>query len=203
MALSDIEVRNAKPGVKAAKLFDGRGLHLVVTPAGGKLWRLKYRVAGKEKLLSLGAYPAVTLAAARRAVDRARDELAAGRDPALEKRRGKEKARGDAGNTFAAIAAEYIDRRKADGARPYSASTVAKAKWFAELLHPTIGHMPVASIEPADILAALRKWSARAISRRPGGACNSRVACCAMPSPLRGSPAIPAGTSRARFPRRA
>jgi hypothetical protein len=57
MALSDVEIRNAKPGNKPAKLFDGRGLHLLVTPAGSKLWRLKYRVAGKEKLLSLGLTP--------------------------------------------------------------------------------------------------------------------------------------------------
>ena len=157
MALSDVEIRNAKPGEKPVKLFDGRGLHLVVTPAGGKLWRLKYRVSGKEKLLSLGAYPAIKLADARKAAGKALEEIAAGGDPALEKRRAKARAKGDAGNTFAAVAREYIDKRKADGVRPYSAATATKAEWFAELLRPAIGHMPVASIEPADILAALRK----------------------------------------------
>jgi len=161
MALSDVEIRGAKPGAKPAKLFDGKGLHLVVTPAGGKLWRLKYRVSGKEKLLSLGAYPAMSLAAARKAADKARDDLANGSDPALEKRRSKARAKGDVGNTFAAIAAEFIKMRKADGARPYSAATATKAEWFAELLAPSIGHMPVASIQPGDILAGLRKIEAK------------------------------------------
>lgn len=157
MALSDIQIRNAKAGPKPSKLFDGGGLHLVVTPAGGKLWRLKYRVAGKEKLLSLAAYPDMTLAAARQARDEARKAIAAGRDPSLEKRRAKAKAKAGADDTFAAIAAEYIDKRKRDGDRPYSPATVVKAEWFAELLAPAIGTLPVASIEPGDILAALRK----------------------------------------------
>jgi integrase len=157
MALSDVQIRSAKPGAKPYKLFDGRGLHLAVTPAGGKLWRLKYRHAGKEKLLSLGAYPAMPLAAARKAADAARSAMAAGVDPSLEKRRTKARAKQGAGDTFAAIAAEYIDKRKRDGARPYSPATTVKAEWFAALLDPAIGHMPVASIEPLDILAALQK----------------------------------------------
>ena len=157
MALSDVEIRTAKPTGKPFKLADGRGLHLVVTPAGGKLWRLKYRAVGKEKLLSLGTYPAMTLAAARKMADKARDDLLAGLDPALEKKRSKARAKGDVGNTFAAIANEYIAMRKADGARPYAAATAAKAEWFAELLSLSIGQMPVASIQPGDILSALRR----------------------------------------------
>ncbi len=157
MALSDVQIRNAKPGARPYKLFDGGGLHLAVTPSGGKLWRLKYRHAGKEKLLSLGAYPAMPLAAARKAADAARSDMAAGVDPSLEKRRAKAKAKQGADNTFAAIAAEYIDKRKRDGSRPYSPATARKAEWFAELLAPAIGHMPVASIAPLDILAPLQK----------------------------------------------
>lgn len=157
MALSDVQIRNAKPAAKPVKLADGHGLHLVVTPAGGKLWRLKYRVVGKEKLLSLGAYPAVTLAAARKVADKARDDLRAGIDPGQEKQRAKARAKGDVGNTFAAIAGEYIAMRKTDGARAYAAATATKAEWFAELLSPSIGQMPVASIQPGDVLAALRK----------------------------------------------
>ena len=65
MPLTDTAVRNAKPGTKPAKLFDERGLFLIVTPAGGKWWRLKYRFDNKEKLLSLGVYPDVSLKAAR------------------------------------------------------------------------------------------------------------------------------------------
>jgi len=66
--LSDTEVKNAKPAPKEAKLFDGGGLFLLVTPAGGKLWQFKYRFGGKEKKLSFGAYPAVSLADAREAL---------------------------------------------------------------------------------------------------------------------------------------
>ena len=65
MALTDKAARSAKPGAKAVKLFDGRGLYLEVAPAGGKWWRLKYRYAGKEKRLSLGVYPDVSLRDAR------------------------------------------------------------------------------------------------------------------------------------------
>lgn len=156
MALSDVEIRQAKPGEKPAKLFDAGGLHLLVTPAGGKLCRLKYRRDGVEKLLSLGAYPAVSLAAARKAANAAREQLAAGGDPALEKRRAKLRARIAAGDTFAAVASDYIERRKSDGARPYSTATLAKTEWLLALLNPTLGAMPVASITPADVLAAVQ-----------------------------------------------
>lgn len=61
MALSDLAVRNAKPGTKPVRMFDGGGLYLEVTPSGGKLWRLKYRFAGKEKVLALGKYPEIGL----------------------------------------------------------------------------------------------------------------------------------------------
>jgi integrase len=161
MALTDIAIRNAKPRDGAYKLADSAGLYLFVTPAGGKLWRLKFRVSGREKKLSLGSWPEIGLAAARRKRDEAREALAAGADPALEKQRAKARAKEDAGNSFAAIASEYIAMRKADGARPYSPATATKAEWFAELLAPVIGHLPVASIQPGDILAALRRIEAK------------------------------------------
>ena len=65
MALTDVAIRNAKPGAKAIKLADGGGMFLLVTPAGGKLWRLKYRIDGREKLLAIGAYPEIGLGEAR------------------------------------------------------------------------------------------------------------------------------------------
>lgn len=87
----------------------------------------------------------------------AREQLACGSDPALEKRRAKAKAQQSASDTFAAIAAEFIAKRKADGDRPYSPATAAKVEWLAAQLTPAIGPIPIASIEPSDILAALRK----------------------------------------------
>lgn len=161
MSLTDIQIRQAKADAKPYKLFDGGGLHLAVMPSGGKLWRLKYRVAGKEKLLALGAYPAISLAAARDAAKKARATIAAGGDPALDKRRAKVKAKQGADDTFDAIANEYVAQRKRDGARAYAPATAAKADWFISLLKPSIGPMPIATIQPTDILAALRKLERR------------------------------------------
>lgn len=72
MALTDVAIRNAKPGEKAIKLADGAGMFLLVTPAGGKLWRLKYRIDGREKLLAIGAYPEISLSEARKRREEAR-----------------------------------------------------------------------------------------------------------------------------------
>jgi len=81
MPLTDTAIRSAKPQAKSVKMFDGGGLYLEVSPAGGKWWRWKYRFAGKEKRLSLGVYPDVKLKAARAKRDASRQQLAAGIDP--------------------------------------------------------------------------------------------------------------------------
>ena len=93
VALTDIAIRNAKPAAKALKLADGGGMFLLVTPAGGKLWRLKYRVDGREKLLAIGAYPEIGMREARRRREEARELIALGKDPSREKQRNKVRAR--------------------------------------------------------------------------------------------------------------
>jgi hypothetical protein len=93
MALTDVAIRNAKPGEKAVKLADGGGMFLLVTPAGGKLWRLKYRIDGREKLLAIGAYPEVSLSDARKRREEARAMIAQGKDPSREKQRDKVRSR--------------------------------------------------------------------------------------------------------------
>jgi integrase len=158
MALTDTRVRNAKPQQKPYKLSDTEGLFLFITPAGGKLWRLKYRFAGKEKLLALGKYPQVTLAEARDSKDEARKSVGQGIDPSLLKKRAKRQAVEDGGNTFATIATEYIAKRKREGlAQP----TVTKAEYFLSNLMPGIGHLPVKDITAADILASVQKMESR------------------------------------------
>jgi len=107
MPLTDTTIRNTKPAERPIKLFDGGGLFLLVTPAGQRYWRLKYRAAGKEKLLALGVYPEVTLAAARRKRDEARERLAAGIDPSEAKKAEKRTVRLNAENSFEAVAREW------------------------------------------------------------------------------------------------
>jgi hypothetical protein len=102
--LTELEVRSAKPGDKPTKLADGGGLFLFLTPMGSKLWRLKFRVDGKEKLMALGKYPDISLKDAREARDAARKQLALGTDPMAQRKTDKVAYRLSAENTFAAIA---------------------------------------------------------------------------------------------------
>lgn len=161
MALSDAAIRNAKPAARPFKLSDSGGLFLLVNPTGTKLWRLKYRIHGKEKSLAIGAYPAVSLSDARKARDDAKAELASGKDPSREKRRRGVQAKVDAGHTFAVIAAEFIDKRKRDGERPWSPATATKNEWLVGLLSPALGDLPIADIAPIEVLDAVRKLEAR------------------------------------------
>ncbi|MBX9641568.1 MAG: Arm DNA-binding domain-containing protein, partial [Mycobacteriaceae bacterium] len=107
MPLTDTAIRNAKPGAKPAKLFDERGLFLLVTPAGGKWWRLKYRFDNKEKLLSLGTYPDVSLKDARGRRDAARKLLADGIDPGENRKAVKATKVERAANSFEVVAREW------------------------------------------------------------------------------------------------
>ncbi|NOW45698.1 integrase [Novosphingobium sp. SG751A] len=157
MALTDIAIRNAKAGDKAIKLADGGGMFLLVTPAGGKLWRLKYRVDGREKLLSIGTYPEISLSEARKRRDQARELLAQGQDPSREKRRAKVRAKAEAENTFKALAGEFCTKRKKDGQKAWAPATAKRCEYLLSLLDGSIGKLPVGDIEPADILAAIRK----------------------------------------------
>ena len=86
MPLTDTAIRQAQPGPKPRKLADGKGLYLEVSPSGGKWWRLKYRIAGKEKRISLGTYPETTLRRARDKVESARELLANGVDPSEDRK---------------------------------------------------------------------------------------------------------------------
>lgn len=161
MALSDIIIRAAKPQEKDWKLTDEKGLYLLITPSGGKLWRIKFRHQGKEKKLSLGAYPEVNLTKARKLRDAARATLANGQDPALERKKAKFTAKLSAGITFAGVAREYIESKMVgDGKAP---ATVAKARWFLEQLEPAIGSMPLADVDPQMLLAALKRLEAKGV----------------------------------------
>ena len=157
MPLSDVAIRNAKPREKPYKMGDSLGLFLLVQPSGGKLWRQKYRMDGREKKLGLGIYPEVSLSEARRRRDEARELIAAGKDPSREKQREKLRAKELVGDTFSLIATEYCDKRKRDGHKPWAPGTAKRSEYLLDLLSGSIGRMPIGEIEPVDVLAAVRR----------------------------------------------
>ncbi|MFM0614521.1 integrase arm-type DNA-binding domain-containing protein [Paraburkholderia nemoris] len=158
MALTDLAVRNAKPAEKQQKLFDSGGLFLLITPAGGKRWVLKYRVNGKEKSLALGMYPDITLVDARKRRDAAREKLAGGIDPGEAKKAERRAAKLAAANSFEAVALAWMDER-----RPYVEAaqydkTLARFKNDAL---PWLGKRPITEIEAPDILDVLKRVDSR------------------------------------------
>ncbi|MCK1758766.1 tyrosine-type recombinase/integrase [Bradyrhizobium sp. 137] len=154
MPLTDVAVRGAKKRDKAYKLSDAGGLYLLVEANGSKLWRHAFRFAGKQKLLSLGKYPLVSLAAARDANKRL---LAAGIDPS-EKRKADERAALAAPlTTFNALADAWLaNQRETDK----SATTLDKLTWIIDLVRPQIGQLQIGAITSANVLEALRKVEA-------------------------------------------
>jgi integrase len=159
MALNDRLIQAAKPQEKQWKLADEKGLYLLVTPSGGKLWRVKFRHHGKEKKLSLGAYPNVSLKQARAQRDKARERLADGNDPALARKKAKVAAKLSAAITFGAIATEFVETKMAREGR--AEATLSKARWFLAQLAPAIGAMPIADVDPQMLLGALKRLEAK------------------------------------------
>lgn len=153
MPLSDVKIRSAKPADKPKKLGDSGGLFLLVQPSGGKLWRFKYRFDGKEKKLSFGRYPDVSLQEARKRRDEARVILASGTDPTEARKDAAREAIERSANSFEHVAEEYLTKIAAEGRE---AVTLKKSRWLLSLLIPTIGAMPISEIKPAQLLAALK-----------------------------------------------
>ena len=159
MALTDTFVKNIKPTGAAAgdKHADGQGMYLHVKDAG-KYWRMSYRFDGKQKLLALGVYPAVSLAKARQRRDKARELLADGIDPSAAKRQDKQAKADAAAHTFEAVAREWLEKSAGDR----MASTHGKiTTWLEKDVFPFIGKMPISTIGPRDVLGALRVMESR------------------------------------------
>jgi integrase len=152
--LSDTRIRAAKPLERPYKLFDERGLYLLVTPTGNRLWRLRYRMGALEKLLALGAYPDVPLKRAREKRDEARKLIADGIDPNA-KRKAERSAQAE---TFEAVANEWLELHKSSLAPETISMLGTRLRSF---LYPYIGSRPVAVITAQELLAALRRIEAR------------------------------------------
>ena len=154
MSLTHFDIRNAKPAEKPYKLSDGGGLFLLVQTNGSMLWRLKYRFFGKERLLSFGVYPLVSLAAVREKRDAAKKVLESGKDPAAEKKIERLVSQAAARNTFGLIAAEHIEKLKAEG---MAKITVEKNRWLLEDLAKPFANRPIADITAAEILDLVKR----------------------------------------------
>ncbi|WP_299881379.1 integrase arm-type DNA-binding domain-containing protein [uncultured Sulfitobacter sp.] len=154
MPLTDLKIRKATNRDKPYKLADGNGLFLLIKPNGSKLWQQKYRHFGKERLLSHGPYPDVTLAQARQKRDEARALLAGGGDPSVQKRLDQIEAKTQARTTFILVAEEYlqqaIDRELAE-------ATMRKKIWHVHTLAAALHHRPINEITSAEVLHLLKK----------------------------------------------
>lgn len=154
MPLTDLKIRKAKIDAKAYKLADSGGLFLLVKPNGSRLWQQKYRYLGKERLLSHGKYPNVSLAQARQKRDDARALMADGGDPSVQKRLDQIEAETQARTTFLLVAEEFIQQAYD---RELAEATMRKKVWHIHTLAEPLHHRPVNEITSAEILHLLKK----------------------------------------------
>ena len=154
MPLTDTTIRNAKSGEKAIRLYDERGLYLEISPAGGKWWRLKYRFDGKEKRISLGIYPDVSLKDARDRRDEARKLLANGIDPSENRKAAKSSRLERTANSFEVVAREWFAKYSQTWAKNHSYRIIRR---FDRDIFPWIGGRPIAEINAPELLAVVRR----------------------------------------------
>ena len=157
MPLTDITVKNAKPADKALRLKDERGLYLEVSPKGGKWWRLRYWMDGKENRLSLGVYPDVSLKDARARRDEARRLIANGVDPS-EARKAEKTVALESAETFEGIAREWHAKFKSAWTEGTAKSNITRLE---KDIFPHLGSAPIKEVAAPDLLAALRRIEAR------------------------------------------
>ncbi|WP_232071224.1 tyrosine-type recombinase/integrase [Paraburkholderia pallida] len=160
MPLTDVKIKQAKPREKIYKISDERGLYLEVNPTGGKWWRFKYRIDGKEKRLSLGVYPDVGLALARERRDEARKLVADGGDPSAN-RKAQKSAKADANaNSFEVVTREWLEKQKNVWAGSHAEKIIRR---FERDVFPWLGKRPIADIKPAELLAVLQRIESRVV----------------------------------------
>lgn len=152
--LTDTAVRRMKPTDKPFRMFDGGGLYLEVSPAGGKLWRQKYRFLGKEKRLSHGTYPDVTLAEARQRRDAARKLLAAGVDPGEHRKAERSATEERTGNSFEVIAREWFGKQRSTWSAGHAEKILLRLE---NDVFPWLGKRPIADITAKDLLTTINR----------------------------------------------
>jgi integrase len=152
--LTDTTIRTVKPADKPFKLFDERGLFLLVAPCGGKWWRFRYRFDGKHKSLSMGIYPDVSLAKARDRRDEARKLLADGIDPSRNRKAHKAARADRAANSFEVVAREWFAKFKPNWVKAHSDKVIRRLE---RDMFPWIGGKPIAEVGAPELLECLRR----------------------------------------------
>lgn len=158
MALTDTEIKRARPADEPYRMPDAGNLFLWVTPSGGKLWRWAYRFEGKQKLMTFGKYPDVSLARARERHAAQRSILAEGIDPMAQKKAEKTAARLATENSFATVAGQWLEHWKDDKSLRHVESTRRR---LASNILPTLGALQVDNIQAPDIVTMVRTIEAR------------------------------------------
>ncbi len=158
MPLTDTAIRTAKPTEKPYKLADEKGLFLLVSPNGSKWWRLKFRIDGKEKLLSLGVYPDTSLKKARSDRDTARSMLAEGIDPSQQRKATKAARVELSANSFEVICREWLENKRSNVEEAQYKKALARLE---KDVFPWMGSRPIAEITAPEILTVLRRIDAR------------------------------------------
>ncbi len=156
MALSDVQIRNAKPKEKSYKIADGEGLHILVMPNGSRLWRLKYRVRGIEKQLAIGPYPQISLKEARDKRDEAKKALRSGIDPSQAKK--AQKVSDSGAHSFETIAREWFEKFSSTWSASHGERIIRRLE---RDIFPWLGKRPVNEIKASDLLSVLRRIEER------------------------------------------
>ncbi len=158
MPLTDTAVRNAKPELKKRKLYDERGLYLEISPKGGKWWRFKYRFNDKEKLISLGVYPDISLKDARERRDEARKLVANGIDPSEYRKAHKAEKLSKSENTFEAISREWFSKNQHTWSDSHAKRLLARLE---NDIFPWLGSQPIVDINAPELLQTMRRIESR------------------------------------------
>lgn len=158
MILTDLKIKQAKPRVKTYRISDGAGLYLEISPKGGKWWRLKYRFDGREKRLSMGVYPQVSLRAARERREEARKLLADGVDPSENRKAIKMAKEDQAANSFEVIAKEWLAKHSSQWTPGHTKNITRRLE---RNIYPWLGHHPISDIRAPELLDILRRAEAR------------------------------------------
>ncbi|MBC7980302.1 MAG: tyrosine-type recombinase/integrase [Armatimonadetes bacterium] len=158
MLLSDLKIRNLKPESKAYRVRDGEGLYLRVTPNGGKAWQIRYFFGDKERILSAGSYPRVSLQEARELRLRAKKLVDQNIDPCSEKRRERIEAHYRDRNTFRLVAEEWFEARQGDWTPRHARKIWHRLETY---IFPDLGKRSIADVKPLDVLRVIQKLDAR------------------------------------------